>query len=733
MCPSTLVPSRLAVKIPVLVGLVMALSSTHAFSRAGSWPIPESQEGHSAVSQSRLTPPLRSTEALLRFSPDGNYLSLQDPSGVTVLLRNPLKILLHISADNVYPVEFSPDSQSLVLVSRGLTFSKWRLPDGEKIASGDLASQEDCLDGSLSPGGEFFACLRADLDFVLLDISGGKTVFERSEAPAAVMGPGGLHSLHQPILLYFAPLDFDSAFAGPFGIIRTQRPGPYPNHLILHPSIRFSPDCKTLIARLPKSSFGLDIVAKKSFEPPSTIQKALPEAMALQTSERVIAVENEKGSTPGKAAVISLTSGDVLANLSLTAARLQMSRNPRFVVEYSSSPDGRNAAAFDLEQNHLLETPPALALDVYADELAVYTQGDSIALYRLGERNLVASLPLPLTPLPPLRSASVTPNLDRLAFSVDGIGAIFDVTSGQRIATLPKFSAMNFLDQQYALMLLPRFREEPAHVSRVDLTQGAVSSSWEIPKEGQFRSGGSVLLDYSMLKGAIVSPYDLEAGMAFPYSLRAVDPGTGKELWKREFKNDPPTPFADPQGDRLVLGWKAKSSEARSAASRNPVTRETLKKSKLTDHDSFFEVLDARSGNSLGGVLVMAGNGASSFDAALSAGDTLILQKDSARVSLYSLADGELKTHLLGVRPSASAASRLLALELAPRRLGLFDLTTGTKFAEKIFTESLAYTHFSADGKRLFVLTERQAAIILDVGNIRNSAAATSEILGEKN
>lgn len=458
--PSILVPCRQAVKVLGLVGMVLAFFSTHVSSKASTWPFPGLQADHSMISQSKLTPPLRSPEVSLRFSPDGNYLSLQDPAGVTIFLRNPLKILLHISAPNVYPAEFSSDSQSLILVSGGLFFSKWRLPDGERTASGNLPSQEDCAEGSLSPGGAFFACLRADLDFVLFDISSGKTVFEQSEAPSAVMGPGGLYSLHQPILFSFAPLDFDNAFAGPFGIIRTERPTPNLNHPLLRSSIRFSPDAKTLIARLPKSSFVLDIASKKRIEPPSAIQRALPEAVALQTSERVIAVENEKGSTPEKAAVISLKSGDVLANLSLSATRLQMTCNPRFVLEYNPSADTQNAAAFDLEQNHLLETPPALALDVHADELAVYTQSDLIALYHIGERNLIASLPLPLTPLPLLRSASVAPNLDKLAFSVDGIGAIFDVTSGKRFGTFAKFSAVNFLDQQYASML-PDFVRSP--------------------------------------------------------------------------------------------------------------------------------------------------------------------------------------------------------------------------------------------------------------------------------
>jgi len=83
-------------------------------------------------------------------------------------------------------------------------------------------------------------------------------------------------------------------------------------------------------------------------------------------------------------------------------------------------------------------------------------------------------------------------------------------------------------------------------------------------------------------------------------------------LWKRDFGANAPTPFADPQGDRLVLGWKAKSWDAKEAASRNPAVKLIYKNAKLTDQDSFFEALDVRTGKSLGGILVQVGSGAPS-------------------------------------------------------------------------------------------------------------------------
>jgi len=101
--------------------------------------------------------------------------------------------------------------------------------------------------------------------------------------------------------------------------------------------------------------------------------------------------------------------------------------------------------------------------------------------------------------------------------------------------------------------------------------------------------------------------------------------------------------------------------------------------------------------------------------------DAMVLIKDGVRVSLYSLVDGQLKTHLVGVTPSVSTESKLLALDLGSGRLGIYDSNSGVKLDQQFFPDEIAYTHFSSDGKRLFVLTEHQSAVILDVSKVREA------------
>ena len=88
----------------------------------------------------------------------------------------------------------------------------------------------------------------------------------------------------------------------------------------------------------------------------------------------------------------------------------------------------------------------------------------------------------------------------------------------------------------------------------------------------------------------------------FPFEIHALDSTTGKLLWLRAFGGDPyrlnahkntPVPFTDPQGDRVVLGWPAKTAAGEDAANRDPTTKRLIKQTKLSEYDSLFEVLDA--------------------------------------------------------------------------------------------------------------------------------------------
>jgi hypothetical protein len=690
------------------------------------------QKLHSVLSQAVLTPPLRSPEVTLRFSPNGKYLLLQDPSGVAIFSTAPLRLIFHIPSGNIYPAQFSADSESVTIVSRGLTFATWKLPAGLKVAGGDLPLHDECTDGQLSPGAQYFACITPEFRFSLDEISTQKSVFEDSLDAFGYLPP--LHSRSAALAsrVSFFSLDMESSFAKPFGLVRTSTPRASPGHALASSSIYFSAGAKSLLVNSPRGAFGLDLAGRKRFDVSDRFKKVRPGGVALQSSDRAVILENEKDKE-NKSLIISLKNGKVLANPQFAADRIGTASNPRYTILYHLESGSPSAAAFDLNEAHPLIVPPNAGMDIFDDLMAIYNNGGFVALYRLGERRLLSSARLPFGALPALSAAALSPALDQLAISVEGEGAIFQLSNGQRSGSFPKFTAANFLDHQQAILLQAYGRHDAPSVLQVD-AKGETSHAWDVPKGVVLHSNGSVLLEYSLKSGSSTSPWDFEMPEAqVPFRLRALDPPSGKELWKREFVGVAPTPFADPQGERLVLGWKAKSFEAKEAAAHNPAVKLIYKTAKLTDQDSFFEALDARTGKSLGGILVQVGNRPISFDSAFSAGDTLILIKDGVRISLYSLADGQLKGRLVGVGPAVSAESKLLALDLGSGRLGIYDSESGAKLDEQVFPDDIAYTHFSADGRRLFVLTEHQAAVILDVSKVREARPEGSPAAEGKN
>jgi hypothetical protein len=339
------------------------------------------QDLHSIVSRKALSPTLRSPDASLRFSPDGKYLLFQDPSGVIVMSKDPLNIVLRVSTEDIYPAQFSLDSRNITIVSRALNFARWRLPDGQKTDHGSLPIEDGCLDGQLSPNGEIFACLKVNFKLALYEVSNQKVVFENSILGTHSPPPGHIGGPSPVIFMNYVWLDFESPFARPFGLVRTNTAMPNPSHILSHSAIHFSPDRKVLIAGSFQDALGLEMDSNKKFDLSDALKKALHGALDLQSSERAVAVET---GSKGEGEILSLRDGKVLSHPVFMADPIQIATNSRYAILYSSGADGRTACAFDLEQNHLVEVPPSASLDIYGEEVAFTTSVGRRPLSRRG-------------------------------------------------------------------------------------------------------------------------------------------------------------------------------------------------------------------------------------------------------------------------------------------------------------------------------------------------------------
>lgn len=712
---------------PFLTFVFFLLGSSLLFVRPSPAAFPQGSGGrenlHGVLSRAQLTPPLRSGSFYLRFSRDGRYLLARDSSGVFVFSADPLKFLVYIEAEKQYQASFTPDSQAIRIVGQDLRVATRNIENLQQLDVKTLPVKEDCLSVAVSSDGTRLACTGSDFSLRVFDLATAEEIY--TSPPDNSLGDQAIAVV---------PLDTSGVYAGPVGFILANSWAPLADRGLQVLPLFFSPNAQELLVGSPHGGgFRIDLQTQKKLSLPRAIKDRLDFSLTWLDRDRVAAREPARPHAPK---IFSLESGATLSTLRFTANWFQTSSNARYLLLHDVGTSG--GRIFDLEENRLLDIPENIGVDVSGSVMALMIEDGQLYLYRLGDKLPYRMAHLPLGNLPELRVASLDSDLKFINLATDGRGAVFSTTAGTRIGDFPRFLAAFGQDASTTLLTMSSTLEAPPRILRLDTTLRTSSTSALLSLGNEIlRSGGPVLVEYSLDNSVgrgvnftdlpvlgIAGVVNREAGV--PFKLLALDPASGAVAWKRSFFQETPVPFPDPQGTRLVLGWRAQSDEARQAASHYAAAKQILKKAKLDEHDTFFEVLDARSGKSLGGVLVQVGNHAWSFDAAFSEGDTLFLLKDGIRVSLFSLSDGALKAKLVGNKPAANGVSGLLALNEGAGKLAVYDARTGAKLDQLLFPEQIAYSHFSDDGKRLFVLTQNQLAFVMDVSGVGHLPSAPS-------
>ena len=666
---------------------------------------PVAEDLHGVISHQLLHSPIRGGDFYLRFSADGRFLLVQGISGFIVYSTNPLKPVFYLDADYLHEARFAPDSHSLTIVSFALQTGRWRLPEVSGSFKGEIPAAGGCLAGELSPAGDTFACYRPDLSFHLYDVASGSELL--ADKPQ--------HDLFGPVL---APISFftDNIAARPVGYTATKSYEMYANRGMALESIAFSPDADSVLLATGEGSYLWNLTSRHKSSLPGIFKKPGDGSLCFLDNDRILSFS--RSDSPQ---ILSLKTGKPVAKLPLDSAFARPASDSRFLVVSGESKVHR---LFDFESNKLVEVPENIALDVRDDILAVVTPQANLALFHLGDTTPFAAAPIPLASTPSKLFVAASPDLDILSFGFGQQAALFRISDGEHVADVENTGETAIPSSSSAYFLSFSKGKPIRDVIRVNPVTATASPEW---KSGGLlaRASSATLYEYAFDSTSPVSQAPVflsDTGFAFALSARQW--ASGRILWKKQFRTAHPVPFPDPQGKRLVLGWDAKGSGGESAAKRCPQAWPIFHKAKLNLKDTFFEVLDGSTGSTVGGVLVQTGAGPLSFDAAFSAGPMLITSKDEGRSVLYSLQDGQAKARLKGFLPAASAEAQLVAFVENGDRLVFYDLSTGDKLDQQQFPEAIAYTHFSADGKRLLVLTRKQSVYILDVSETHKANTA---------
>jgi len=673
----------------------------------------------------------------LRFSPDGKYILAQDESTIYVLTREPLSVRFQIDVQGVPAARFSPDSQKLIVATRSMGV-EWRaLPDGKILGTTVLGSGKPCYDAQLSPQGDLYACIDGDVVLRLFDIAKNQPIFAEKigEVPSS----------------YVAPKSAGGSARIPKWWTRLR------NLPVLLPSIHFSTDARFVVASsFHGQSIAVDVLTKNRIKLQAPFLQALDDrAFEFIATDRVVVQQVEK--TSGLA-ILSFPAGAPIGKWPIDG-RAIAATDPEYAIV--STHEANQIAAVNLQTGRTMEEFQAEAADILGDDSVRYDRPhDEIILNQDDNPSPTAKLQLPVGSISLMSAAAASGDLSSLAIGVPRNGAVFQTSIGKRIAQVENLKSA-WLDGNESCYAEVGQSDGNVGLDKIDLTSGTVSNV-SPPWFSAINQMKVRLMFSGPVVVSILAPYwgggeptternaprstlefrnvvfkrelgehlgSVSRNHTSEMKVTALDLRTGSELWSRKYNpevffqydteipfwEDIGQPFAEPQGTRFIFGWNANTNTARKAAKHaSDAVQHQMKTLRISARDSFFEVMDALTGTTVGGTLVQLSEGPGSFDGAFSAGDWLILVSGGRRFSVFSLSSGKELLHSFALYAALSGEG-LLGLAEEHGRLSLYDLKTGKKAGEFVFPENVVYAHFSKDERRLLVITEHQSVYVLDV------------------
>ena len=656
---------------------------------------PESSPAPIILTKSQLTPPLRTPLKELRFSPDGKYILVQDDSMIYLLTRDPFTVRFTIVAHDALPARFSSDSHLLLIPT--LEGVEGRDLTDDQIKFKNLVSpQSPCYVAELSPDGEIYACIDKNLRVRLFRTLTGEQIYSFTYVRDVHLEKSGRAlnwSLH--------------SFPNPLG-----------------PTVEFSGDSKFLFIGMRLHPVVAILLPSKNLFP---IARQLQDGLATGTLAFIgpsTAVYSDRRDL-SELTIVSFPEGRSLKRLPL-AGRPVATRNPNCFLLYSQ--ESAEIRVVDVQTATAKMTLSAERADVSPQGVvAAYTGDGKMALSTLDGSSKTAETELPAGLLPEMRTVRARNDLQSIALSAPEDSGLYDVRTGTRLFHLSAFGGIWYQNDQNCYLLSAT--RDNTKMKRLELGSGEVDVAWQRAESWsyQFAAPPEAELSGSALTGPVV----LHSGMSrrcethrcdvFLDRLRieARDAIDGNLLWRRDYYDTNPTLFTNSSAGRLVLSWGGKQAKYKQPTSK--FLRETTYKPnqlQLSPQDAYFEVLDTKTGKTIGGVIDPQGGSPRQVMGVFSAGDWVAVEEEGAHIIVFALSNGKEVVRSPAKHAAISGGKGMLVLSNDDRHLRFYDLATGLEVSDISFPDIIVYMQFSTEGSRLLVLTEHQTVCILDVSKV---------------
>ena len=676
-----------------------------------------------------LTPQLKSDISHFSVSHDGTNFLAQDDFAITVVQRNPLKILFQIPTTDARPATFTPDGRFVVFGTDGLRFEKWSIADAKPVEIRELVVKRDCWEHEFSPDGKYLACVDYGLGLNILETQTGKRVWEKKDFS------------YMSFWEYFAWVTMESRLDSSARL-----------NTFFH--LRFSPDSRYLIAtRSNKFRFrfridvmtvdetedaliALDLTTLKPVTTGGDLKKATRRPFIFLSADKILGTMPSNFEESG---IFSFPQGKRLAKFPLACDEMKLTGNPNYVIIKPLADAA--LGVFDVSKGQIVSGMNKADITFWNDLLFFEMASGNVSVadvkYDAAEKifrtTTLGTIDIPVGSMNRLHAANVSDNLQWLVVSSKTRGAIWDLSSGERKMFLRGMRGAIIAPNGAAIADFPKYDTVKHSLVWLEPNNRQSVQLREIPDKGARQYGRFVILrrplrvpkeekepkekEGDKAKVVVLNQSD-ETSLNREVQFELRDAINDKLVWSKEFKKGAPQFFFDDYSGRLIFYWTLGSEEGKARLKEDPALVERARQMGNKNDDYLVEVFDAFAGKSVGALLLETGNGSFDIESGFSEGNWLVLHDDNNRVLIYSINDGALRHRFFGANAAMNPSRNQVIVENYPGELTLYDLSTGDTQARLRFKTSAAFVRFSLDGKKLLVLTSGQVAHAFDTDRV---------------
>jgi WD40 repeat protein len=625
----------------------------------------------------KLKDPVRPTAWHIRFSPDGNYVLMQDEGSITVAGVKPPQYLFRIDAPNVQAANFTPDSQQIVFNDDQLRVERWSIAGAKRVEVKEMVVYDGCSQSLLSADGRTLVCAKVDLDhdpprmgLRILDVATGSTLYENQKFFELT----GMST-------YWAYLSFfTDAITGTDMV--TMLP---------------SPDGKYLLAAIGRNVMAYDFMSRQPVQLGGKLKGLIQSNMNFVGPDKLYVVDWDVDKGMHSARTLSFPDGRVL-NESKIGDQIPGSVTQGELLSVSPLKDYA-VGLYDPAAFKIVFAWRFPAIDAWNKKVAAEDANGSLFLGSLDSHDTV-HLPMPLGPLPLPQAGEFSPDGKYLAVSLRGRSAVWDLATGAQVRLMRPLRNV-WIDNQDRL-----FGQFPKYMDR-DPAEFVLDLKALKPKDlGKFDTGDRL---YRNLQFSF-KPMGRDKATNRHVTLEVKNMETQTVAWSRDYPGVRPACWPA-EDDRLVLGWDLSSDTAKSELKNNPKLQQLAVSFKDHKKGLLIETVTPETGAPLEQVALPEVDISSGWDDerfAQVSGEFALVRGEHNNTVIYRLDSGAKVGEFFGRPVATDAGAGLIAATNREDEIVLVNEKTGTEIERFTLGSPLRLARIVASQKQLFVLTADQ-------------------------